>query len=670
MLTLTRPPARIAESGTFPLNGFQGATYTIGRDAVLDAVPAIISEGEACGVLSVDTETAGKDGRKRYDVKAGIIGTSDQAWIFDPRDPAQHQGFNRVINSGAYRLAFHNSPFDVPILHAVGLIELDTIWRVIDTLLWARLAEPDERSRKDLTNSANKHLGMEITDPLTKMLKVLGISRNTWYENFDLNSPAYRIMAATDAILTHRLIHPVKDAAYRRLTQGHPFTQNGVTGSEALDLVEREQIVNRQHLRRSCRGFLVDPEYLDQYRDTTAAEMREIEAALEAEGIRPGNANDLTKYLDEKGLLPDNYPWTKGGKNTLPRPSGAKENLSLLNGVDIARQFIVNKEVTHILRDYLDKTMDNADENGRIHSSTNILAAATGRMSYSGDAPLHQFSGPARGILLADNWEEALRHREHPVLDGNGDAPPCTCKNPKGLVSIDWSQIEPVVVANIAGDTRAVEYYEAGNKFYDALVEFSGIPYKVAKVALLAQLYGEGIPKLAADLRVEDDEAMRIRDLIWKTLPGSKRLAGKKGVLQNIANQYRLIFTLSGRIVPIPSGWWPCWDKHEDQAEIDKCRKCNSSGKIFSVAVHKGVNYFVQGSAYDLLAEAEVKIIEAGLGDAIFLAMHDELVVDAEAAHDIRKIMETPPDRLCMLAKRTPKLRTDMAHLGERWAAA
>jgi hypothetical protein len=54
----------------------------------------------------------------------------------------------------------------------------------------------------------------------------------------------------------------------------------------------------------------------------------------------------------------------------------------------------------------------------------------------------------------------------------------------------------------------------------------------------------------------------------------------------------------------------------------------------------------------------------------VYLLMHDEIVCDAEAAHDIRKIMETPPERLVMMAGRTPVLRTDMAHLGERWAAA
>ena len=89
-----------------------------------------------------------------------------------------------------------------------------------------------------------------------------------------------------------------------------------------------------------------------------------------------------------------------------------------------------------------------------------------------------------------------------------------------------------------------------------------------------------------------------------------------------------------------------------------------------TVAAHKGVNYAIQGGAYDILAESMISIEDAGLGDAIYLAVHDELVVETEAAPDIRKIMQQPPARLCELAERTPILRTDSLDLGERWAEA
>jgi hypothetical protein len=42
-------------------------------------------------------------------------------------------------------------------------------------------------------------------------------------------------------------------------------------------------------------------------------------------------------------------------------------------------------------------------------------------------------------------------------------------------------------------------------------------------------------------------------------------------------------------------------------------------------------------------------------------------VISEEAASDVRRIMETPPPRLCELAGRDVKLRTDAAFLGDRW---
>lgn len=663
MIKLTRPACRIASSGIFPLPGTVGATYTIGQEAVLD-----FSWNGLPDQIAVDVEGAGKDGRKKYDLKSIQIGTINHALILDPRVPEQFQRIRQIINSGR-TLTFHNSPFDVPNLHLTGLLDLDTVWNIEDTLIWARGAEPDERTRKELRSTSNRYLGTEIDDPLTGILKTLGWSKSKWYEDGDLNIPAYVFMAASDAIATARLRDPARQAFYDRITSGHPFSQYGVTGDEAWRLVDREQITNRMHVYRQCRGILYDPDYLDSYRAGKAKEVHSMAAMLEAEGVKPGDTGSMAGWLDERGLLPEGYPRTpKTGK-----PSGAKDNLATLNH-PVVTMFNAHKEMVHVDRDYLSKVMTNADDNGRIHPGTNILGAATGRQSISGDAALHQFPGDARGIILADNWQDVQRTHE--------PKEPCNCKNPKGLVSIDWAQIEPVLAANVAGDTAAIEHYESGHKFYDALTAMGGIPYKVAKTSLLAQLYGEGIMKLARDLAMSMDQAKDVVAEIWKVLPGTKVLVDKPwkgGKLQGIADKYKLVFTLSGRIVPVPEGFWPCWtcegagyfpaDAESGQPVIP-CKYCHGKGKQWKVATHKGVNYFVQGGAYDLLAEAEIKVFEAGLWDAFYFSMHDEMIVDAAAAHDVQQIMATPPERLCMLAKRTPVLRTDMAHLGERWADA
>jgi len=193
----------------------------------------------------------------------------------------------------------------------------------------------------------------------------------------------------------------------------------------------------------------------------------------------------------------------------------------------------------------------------------------------------------------------------------------------------------------MARDEGVLAGYEDGSSdLYTTIAETARITRKEAKVVVLAQMYGEGMTKLSNDLGVTLDAAYDLRRAVFRAMP---RVAALIKKLREIGEREQKIFTLSGRIVPIPSGQ-------------------------YGVAVHKSVNYNVQGSAYDVLAEALVSIDKAGLGDAVYLAMHDELVVSTEAAGDVEQIMRTPPERLVRFAKRVPVLRTDRADMGDRWA--
>lgn len=675
MIELTRSPVRIFASGTFRLPGFPGATYTVGHDGVLGYEWRTLP-----GIISVDIETAGKKDRARLDVKAVTFGTDNHSLICDPRDDAQFKLIRDISNSGR-QLVFHNSPFDVPIMYLIGLLDLDSIDNVWDTLIWARLAEPDEKTSKALKDAANRYLRLGLEDPLPRILKNLGISKERWFADFDLDTPNYRHMAAADAILTSRLRPVVRQAAYDRTTKGHPFAMHGVTGAEADELVDREQIINRDDLRGTCKGLRVDPEYADNYRAKNRGTLTQQAAQLEANGIRPGVSADLTAWLDSKGLIPEDYPRTPKTK----LPSGKADDLKGLDH-EMAKLFVAHKQVEKVDKDYLEKVLFDAALDGRIHPTVNILGAATGRKSMAGP-PIQQFPEDARGIIIPENFEQAMSFRSSPFA--HAPAEECNCPNPIGFTSIDWSQIEPVLAANVAGDLEVLEGYENGTSdLYTDIAIFAAVKRKIAKVIMLAQLYGEGLLKLAHDLglityaerlaiqkefrkrrkhnkhcapheRVAASQAaiaeefqiegflqaVEIRDRVFSRLPKTYAYMSK---LREIGEDYKLIPTISGRIVPIPSGWF--------------------DGE-YSVQTHKAINYTFQGGAYDILANSQIEIHKAGLRDAVYFTMHDEMIVDSEAARDIRRIMETPPDRLVQLIGRTPVLRTDMAHIGERWYA-
>lgn len=606
-------PVPPAQFGTFQLPGFPGARYTIGREPAVEAIREIVRSTDT---LAVDIETYGL-GRDALDIKCVQVGTGDHAVILDPRDPVQKYAISQAL-AHTEHLVLHNSPFDIPSLAHNQLLTTAQCARMTDTLVYARMANPSDHGGNGLLECAGRYLGTRAANQLEAAMKALGLSRGAGYEKFDIDRPMYVMGAATDVILTSRLLPVVRAAALSRLTSGHPYLKYGVKGEEAQRLVEREQRINRIMLARTVKGLRVDYEYLDDYRSDNADAIELAADHLTEAGIRPGNGQSLMAWLTEQGAVPEDHPRTPKNK-TLSTAAPHLERLAH----PMAQAFVQHKRLKKVQDDYLVKVVDLADAHDRVHPRVNILGAdATGRMSY-GDPPVQQFPAPARGILLADPGDE--------------------------MTSIDWSQIEPVTAANIAQDSTSLKGYESGDKdadFYVPLAKLAGITRKQAKTVVLALMYGEGLAKMAADLGVDTDQAQEWKDAVFASMPKTSQLLHK---LRRVGGDYRQVFTMSGRILPVPLGRY--------------------DGK-WSVMRHKAVNYFVQGSAYDVLAEAIIRVEEAGLAEAIYLAMHDELVVSTSAAEDVRRIMQTPPERLCWLAGRTPVLRTDMKNLGERWAVA
>ena len=648
-------PARIATPGTFRFMDGLDVVYTVGAPVVERALRALLCRSDGIVASDIETFGLGLDGRR---LKVVSFSDEHEAVILDPRDPMQAE-LVRWGYRACKQIIFHNSPFDVPNLFSNGLIRLEDIAKIWDTLILARLAHPSEHGGNDLESTAARYLGTPKLNILVKTFKALGLSKKKGFERFDLDRPSYIQGSAIDPLLTYRLWPVVRQAAYDQLTKGHPFSQLGVSGSEAWDLVMREQLINVVLLARACKGYRVDFEYLEKYKAENGANIRIYGDELSELGIRPGVSQDLVKWLDAEGFMPPDHPKTETGLW-----SGNAKALEKI-GHPVAKKFVTQKKLLKVQTDYLEKIVAMAYHNEMIHPTTSMLAAATGRASMA-DPPIHQLPPSARGIILFDEGDPGT--------------------------SIDWSQIEPITMANACQDMQVIEAYESGiSDVYTALGVGSGmlppgttsamceydVNYqlysirRILKIVLLGILFGEGKKKLSADLGLDVGpyheateweienlkvapgtmmpsyaEAQKLIDAVFQAMPKTKEFVWK---LKGIARQYKKIVTVDGRILDIPSG---------------------SYNGRFGVQTHKGVNYESQGSAYGILADTLIRIIEAGYGDAIYFTMHDELIVSSSAAMDIKKIMETPPERLCLWAKRTPILRTDMKELGERWTAA
>lgn len=585
------------------------ARFHTGRNAVEAAL--------ACpgGDVAIDIETPSVT--DSFTIKcvtaAWEQGGEMQSVLLDPlRDERHHAAF-RVIAERARWLILHNSPFDIPGLVAHGLLTLDQIGKIMDTLVLARSALPDTMDRKGLEVLAGRYLGMsDLKDALKLAQKASGLtSAEKWFREGDIHMPVYRTGAMSDTVVTLRLAWPLYEAAVDRQLD-HPFARYGHTNrADAGTLVLREQRVNRVMLRRAAKGYVINPEYLDDYVEKVEVERDRATRVVTDAGLRPGVGLDIIKHLDAAGALPGNWPRTP--KGSLKSDKAAME---LLPDHPLAG---AHRTIAHTRKvlGYMEKVTARSRVTGRLHPQWQILgASATGRMS-AGEPELQQFPEEARPIIMCDD-------------------------EVSGFNSIDWSSIEPALMGWMGRDWEFITPFEQGADIYEPITLAAGCVRKTAKVVVLAGMYGQGQTKLAATLGCTIEQAAELQRQMRSAMPLASRFMGR---VKQIADDHGVALTVSGRVLPIP--------------------RFNGA-----VAVHKAVNYTAQGSCADLIYEAIVGAEDAGIAEHIYLPMHDEIVCASDVADEMQRIMATPPPMLIERAGgRVPVIRTDNQAIGRSWLA-
>lgn len=587
---------------TFNWKAGDHAAYCLG-----DAALALSLAGTR-PFIAADIETAGL-GADQWTVKAVSFGTEDIGVVLDPDT---QQDAIREIFATAHEIVLHNSPFDIPILVNSGLMRLGDVEKVYDTIVTARMAHPSDHGGNGLGQACTAYLGGEYAlwkSSLEDGFKaVTGWSKKEMFKRLGLTSPAYVAYAAFDVIMTSRLRRALPQAVTIMLSQG-PWARRG----DPAYLVGREQTVNRMLLRRSCIGFQVDFDVIDEVSEEMAAERNRqdqvlFDAGIDAFNLSPAKLKEaVVDALDAQGLIGPKHRRTNTG-----RPSADARLLEKVAGpLPIALK--ARSEAERFIRDYANKLID-ISYNGRVHPQVAILAARTGRMSY-GSPPLQQFPAGTRRMIRFD-----------------GPA-----------VSMDWASIEPVLVANFAGDLALLEEFESGGDLYLPIASAAGVSRDQAKTILLAQLYGQGFAALGARLGLDEAAAKRMVGTVMGRMPEVKAFINR---IKNIGSRYGVIGTMSGRILP-----------------IDPDPETGNTSFIGYTAI----NYLIQGSAYDMLAEVLVECHRRGLGDTVYVAMHDELIVADSAADEIEQIMVTPCSALTNTADRVPVLRVGRSAPDTHW---
>ncbi|GAB2742551.1 DNA polymerase [Sinomonas soli] len=218
-------------------------------------------------------------------------------------------------------------------------------------------------------------------------------------------------------------------------------------------------------------------------------------------------------------------------------------------------------------------------EAGRIHPTIKGIGANTGRMSISKPA-IQNLQADLRPLLLAEPGHV--------------------------LVGADLNRVEPCVIAALSQDPGLIEgvkedlYEELAVAVYGAEARGDNQARKVAKKAFLAIAYGQGTAALASDLGVEDTAAAEVIDGIKRAYPVMSRWMDE---IRADARRGRILATAYGRRLPCTP--------HKP---------------------YRAVNWVIQGTAADLFKRITVRVAELLSREALYLPVHDELIVQVPQA--------------------------------------
>lgn len=290
---------------------------------------------------------------------------------------------------------------------------------------------------------------------------------------------------------------------------------------------------------------------------------------------------------------------TKGGQ-----ASTSQQTLEKLAGkhpvVDSILQF---RKLEKMRSTYLDPLPRLMDARGRIHTTFNQTATATGRLS-SSNPNLQNI--PVRGPL-------GKRMRAC-FIAGPGHK----------LISADYSQVELRVLAHMSQDAALLDAFRHGADIHArtaALIydlpqsEVSPDQRRNAKTINFGLIYGMGAQKLGQELHIPLAEAKTFIARYFE------RLTGLKAFYENVeadARRHGYVTTLGGRRRLLPD-------------------ILSANGQAAALARRQAVNTVIQGSAADIIKLAMLAVAHdarlQALDARLLLQVHDELLLEVPAEH-------------------------------------
>jgi len=541
-------------------------------------------------LLVVDTETTGLDPLRDEVVGLSLCGDDERAWYL----PWGHRDDNGLPLAGqlsrdeilsalrplledpALPKLGHNLKFDYAMLAAPHNGAVRLAGPLYDTMIGAYLLDPARRSYKldDLSREAGFCLTpyAEVTAGLADFSRVA-----------PARACAY---SCEDVRATLLLFQPMRP----RLEAGGLWP--------LFCEVECPLLAVLAGMEKS--GILVRRDLLASLSREFGEKLLTLEGDIHRLAGRTFNINSpkqLGEVLFEELHLPRGRK-TKSGYSTDTR---VLEQLARRH--PLPREVMEYRNLAKLKSTHVDALMDLIrPDSGRVHTSFNQCATATGRLS-SSQPNLQNI--PIRG-------EEGRRIRAAFVA-GPGQV----------LVSADYSQIDLRVLAHYAGDQALLEAFHAGEDIHTrTAAEVFGVDplmvspemRRAAKSINFGIVYGMSGFGLAQQLDISRQKAQDFIDRYFAHYTGVRRF------MDDIVTQARqdgYVSTLLGRRRPLPD-------------------LASSNRTVREFAERTAINTPIQGSAADIIKLAMLRVEEAlrreGLAARLLLQIHDELVLEVPDA--------------------------------------
>ena len=390
-------------------------------------------------------------------------------------------------------------------------------------------------------------------------------------------------------------------------------------------------------------GFTVDTAFLRQLGDRYVAQIDEAKSAFYAacsqmagQTVKPINLNStqqLGDLLFEQLGLPH-------GKKTSKGYSTSAEVLENLRDIapEVIDPLLRYRQLTKLNSTYIEGLLRLTGPSGRVHSTFDQVATATGRIS-SSEPNLQNI--PVR--------TEEGREIRQAFLPQPGWV----------LLDADYSQIELRLMAHFSGDDAMLDAFRTGQDvhartaseiFEVPLSEVDGTLRSRAKAVNFGLIYGISAFGLSRNTGVTQQEARTFISRYFAKYPGVKRFMDTAAA-DGAENGYAL--TLMGRRRYLP-----------------ELQSANAMVREFGKRA--AMNTPVQGTAADIIKLAMVRVHEAlrreGLKSRLILQVHDELLLECppeEAAQAARILQEAMESVITLSVPLSAEV-----HQGGNWAEA